>query len=336
MIENDIRPEALQDKQREFLKKDIQWLLKHKNCFVEVNCPACEEPQHVLKYCKNGFTYVSCNQCKTFYMNPRPSLEILHNFYKQSVNYEYWNNVIFPASEEARRENIFKPRVDKVISLCKKFNTQNTSIIEVGAGFGIFCEEMNKRKYFDKVIAVEPTPDLAETCRLKGIETIELPIEKIRRREVYDVLVSFEVIEHLFSPREFLKNAKKLLTDKGLLILSCPNGLGFEVEALGRHSTTIDHEHLNYFNCHSLASLLEELEFEILEVETPGKLDAELVRKEILAGNVVLDDVFLKKILLEKWESAGSQFQSFLANTKQSSHMVITARKQTTIIGLEK
>ena len=72
----------------------------------------------------------------------------------------------------------------------------------------------------------------------------------------------------------------------GFLILSCPNGAGFEIDILGKESGSVDHEHLNYFNPTSLCHLLENLGFEILEVQTPGVLDAELVRKAVLSGKI--------------------------------------------------
>ena len=53
-----------------------------------------------------------------------------------------------------------------------------------------------------RVVAVEPTPDLAKTCRAKGLEVIESRIEDAKGLGVVDVIASFEVIEHLFDPSE--------------------------------------------------------------------------------------------------------------------------------------
>ena len=227
MKENDIRPDELVTKQQECLKQDIEWLLTHKHEFEVVTCPACNSNKRRAKFNKNGIEYFDCLDCETFYVSPRPPLDVIHNFYRQSKNYEFWNNYIFPASEDKRREKIFKPRVEKVIEFCKKYNLNNNSIIEIGSGFGTFCEEMKSRNYFNEVVAVEPTPSLAESCRKRGIKTIELPVEKITVKNKYDVLVSFEVIEHLHSPSNFVNDIRKLLTDSGVVILSCPNGKGF-------------------------------------------------------------------------------------------------------------
>ena len=58
---------------------------------------------------------------------------------------------------------------------------------------------------FERVVALEPEPHLAETCRGKGLEVIEAPVEQAScRSRGVDVVTSFEVIEHLFSPREFI------------------------------------------------------------------------------------------------------------------------------------
>ena len=49
-------------------------------------------------------------------MSPRPDPELLDDYYRNSTNYEYWNTVVFPASEDARRERIFRPRAERVVT----------------------------------------------------------------------------------------------------------------------------------------------------------------------------------------------------------------------------
>ena len=67
-------------------------------------------------------------------------------------------------------------------------------------------------------------------------------------------------------------------------MLSCPNINGFDNLILKKNSSTIEHEHLNYFNPHSIKKLLKLSSFKILEVSTPGKLDFEIV-KNFLSKN---------------------------------------------------
>ena len=141
--------------------------------------------------------------------------------------------------------------------------------------------------------------------------------------------MSFEVIEHLFSPRDFLNSCASIMQPGGLLVLTCPNVKGFDIVALKALSDSVDVEHLNYFHPKSLSYLVEECGFETLEVLTPGKLDAELVRKKILSGEFdISSQPFLKQILLDEWERIGADFQQFLADNLLSSHMWIVARKR--------
>ncbi len=328
--ENEIRPAAMMDEEWIACVTDIGRLLTRRREFVRANCPACDSPDSKRKFSKNGFDYEQCGRCSTFYVNPRPTPEVLQWFYKDSLTYAYWNKHIFPASEQARCKKIVVPRVDRVLALCQKYRIRTGSLLEVGAGFGTFCSEVASRTRFRRVVAIEPTPDLAKTCSERHIETINLPIEQVilKDDERFDVVANFEVIEHLFSPRDFLQHVFRVLNPGGLFAVTCPNGEGFDIQVLGTLSATVDHEHLNYFSPKSLCLLLERCGFEVLESFTPGKLDAELVRNKALSGEFDLSgQPFLKRVLIDEWEQHGAALQEFISNQGLSSSMWVVARK---------
>lgn len=330
LTEQEIRPAQFMDKQRTAALTDVGRILSRCSEFVLVGCPACGADDQKPKFQKNGINYVECKKCQTFFVNPRPPSEVLEWFYRESPNYAYWNKVIFPASEAARLERIFKPRVDRLLDICRKHMVETKAILEIGAGFGTFCAEIKRRNVFARVMAVEPVPDLAKTCRERHLEVLELPVEQVQLDgdELFDVVASFEVIEHLFAPADFIGHMIRLLNPGGVLVLACPNGQGFDIETLGTASNTVDHEHLNYFNLESLAGLLAHCGLEILESFTPGQLDAELVRNKILAGEFdVSGQPFLKKVLIDDWERLGSPFQEFLVHEGLSSNMWVVAKK---------
>lgn len=316
--------------QAERFAADIRRLLQYKDEFVNVPCPACASTLADKAFEKYELTYVVCSNCSTLYMNPRPSPAVLEMYYATSGNYVYWNKYIFPASEGARREKIFRPRAKRLAEICRRYQVQTNVLLEVGAGFGTFCEEIWRIELFNRVIAVEPTPDLAETCRRKKLEVIEKPIEQVRLEEAaINVIASFETIEHLFSPRDFLSCCATLLAPGGLIFVTCPNIKGFDLVVLGAVSDTVDVEHLNFFYPSSLSYLLTGCGFEVLEVLTPGQLDAELVRNKVLKGEFnISTQPFLHQVLLEDWERVGNAFQQFLADSLLSSHMWIVARKR--------
>jgi len=328
--ETEIRPDYLMQGQAERFASDIHWLLQHKNEFVQVSCPACDREKARPVFEKHGLTYAVCSNCGTMYVNPRPAPAILEMYYARSENYAYWNKYVFPASEDVRRGKIFRPRAERLAAICQRHNVSTDVLLEVGAGFGTFCEEIRRIGVFRRVIAVEPTPDLAETCRQKGLEVIEKPIEQVDLdNDIVNVIASFEVIEHLFSPRSFLNSCAAALAPQGLIIVTCPNVKGFDMVVLQALSDTVDVEHLNYFHPDSLSHLFAECGFEVLETLTPGKLDAELVRKKVLANDMNLStQPFLQRLLIDEWERVGGAFQQFLAENQLSSHMWLVARKR--------
>lgn len=328
--EEEIRPSALMTKQREMAMTDLGRMLSRYSEFVEVPCPACDGEDTRFKFEKNGIRYEECTGCETFFVSPRPSPDVLEWFYRDSPNYAYWNEVIFPASEAVRREKIFVPRVDRLIEICRKYGVWTEALLEVGAGFGTFCTEVKSRSLFQRVVAVEPTRNLAQTCRDRGLEVIEKPVEQIElgAGEGFDVVANFEVIEHLFRPAGFVADMARLLRPGGLLVITCPNGKGFDIEVLGTVSNTVDHEHLNYFNPASLGGLLAAQGLEVLESFTPGRLDGDLVRNRILSGEFdASHQPFLRRVLIDEWDRLGEAFQAFLMSNGLSSNMWVVARK---------
>jgi SAM-dependent methyltransferase len=324
---SDIRPDELMRRKRRHLEADQQWLRDRRDQFVEVACVACGADDLEPAWEKLGFMYVRCRDCATVLMNPRPSEEILHRFYERSENYAFWNEHIFPASEDTRRERIFKPRVERTLELCRRLGVSRGTLLEAGAGFGTFCAEIAERGEFEHVIALEPTPGLAQTCRDRGLQTIEAPIERHGLDDgSVDVVAAFEVAEHLFDPAAFVAAARRLLRPGGLILLSVPNILGFDTLVLGREANAVDHEHLNYFNPRSLGHLVARFEFDVEETLTPGRLDVDLVRRAVEEGKLELPAGGFLHHLIGDRQDAHEPFQDFLAANRLSSHLWVVAR----------
>jgi SAM-dependent methyltransferase len=329
--ENDIRPEELMEKKKPALLHDINFLLERIDSFITVDCVACGSKNHVFWAKKAGFTYHQCKDCNTQFMNPRADDETLGEFYKQSQNYAFWNKHIFPASEAVRKQKIFIPRAGKTIDLCRKYEIPGSgTLLEIGSAFGTYCDSVRELGFFKRIVAVEPTPDLAETCRKKGIETFEQTIEGLEFEEgTADVLASFEVIEHLGNPAMFIQSASRFLKKGGLFICTCPSGSGIGTLVLKEKSKVVDHEHVNYFNPKSLPLLLNRCGLETLEVSTPGELDAELLYNEFLQQpDLFKDELFFQHLFSHTREDTLSDLQEFLKKNHLSSHLWVVARKR--------
>lgn len=328
LSEDELCPPDLLRGQELAFQKDIERLQARRAEFVPVVCPACASEEYQPAFEKFTFSYVTCTRCQTLYMNPRPSPAVMHSYYRDSENYRYWAQYIFPASEASRREKLHRPNLERVLAYCQRFAIPCRTLLEVGPGFGTFCAVAQESGHFQRVVAVEPTPEMARACRERGVFVIEKAVEDLQDETgLADIVVAFEVIEHLFEPRRFLSQCARLLQPGGLLIVSCPNGQGFDIRLLGPLSLAIDPEHVNLFNPASLSLLLQACGFEVLDASTPGRLDAEFVRTAILEGQYdISSNPFLKRVLIDEWERLGWPFQQFLASQGLSSHMWLAAR----------
>ncbi len=66
--------------------------------------------------------------------------------------------------------------------------------------------------------------------------------------EMFDIITSFEVIEHINNPQEEIKNIKKLLRSGGLFYFTTPNFNSLERYIRKEKYTVISYpEHLSYY-----------------------------------------------------------------------------------------
>lgn len=329
LSESELCPDHLLAEQEAAFARDIARLHARATEFVAVDCPACGAAEKRWTFRKYGFDFQECPACATIYMSPRPSESVMADYYANSENYAIWASRIFPASEAARRVKIHEPWFARVLEYCERYGVPTGTLVEVGPGFGTFCAVATKSGRFRRVIAVEPTPQLAEACRSRGVTVVEKRIEDAAADlSPADVLCAFEVIEHLFEPARFIADCARVVAPGGLLVLSCPNGLGFDIATLREKALAVDAEHVNLFNPASLGELVRRAGFEVLEATTPGRLDAEFVRTAALKGEIDLaGEPFLKRVLLDEWDHLGWEFQKFLAANGLSSHMWLVARR---------
>ncbi|MBI5723376.1 MAG: hypothetical protein HZA50_05415 [Planctomycetes bacterium] len=71
-------------------------------------------------------------------------------------------------AKRLRREKINRPWLDKIVDYCGRFSIPQGVLMEIGAGFGTFAALAAALGQFKKVLAVEPTPEMAPAPVAKG------------------------------------------------------------------------------------------------------------------------------------------------------------------------
>lgn len=110
-------------------------------------------------------------------------------------------------------------------------DTKKLFIVDAACGTG-YGSDILKKLNPNKIIGVDiclKTVEYAQKkygtqdCIFNVCDVVEMNVIKPR---TVDAIVSFETIEHLEQPIAFLRNVKRVLKNKGYLIISTPNNWG--------------------------------------------------------------------------------------------------------------
>jgi SAM-dependent methyltransferase len=99
------------------------------------------------------------------------------------------------------------------------------NLLEIGCGEGFFLEKVAG---IYEGLGVEINEAAAQVCRSKGLNVTTDKLETLAVS--FDVIVAFEVLEHIPEPRIFLQRVSDLLAPGGFLIIAVPNPAGYLTE----------------------------------------------------------------------------------------------------------
>jgi len=325
MKEEEIRKRDVLNRYLELVQEDSKRLFHDRTKFSKINCPACGNNEPEIQFDKMGFSYVQCPECETLFVSPRPAYHDLMKIYVDSPSTKFWVNDFFLPMAEVRREKIFQPRAQFIADRFP--DIKHGRMADIGAGFGLFLEEMKVLWPASDIVAIEPSLDMAKICRDKGLPVLESTLEDVDQRERFDLMTAFELFEHLHDPIPFLEKVHNLLNPGGYVFITTLNALGFDIQVLWERAKSVfPPQHLNFFNSHSMATLLTRKGFEIIEIATPGQLDWDIVEGAYLHDGVD-PGRFYKTVSRYASDKAKQDMQQWIRVNNFSSHMRIIAKR---------
>ena len=159
--------------------------------------------------------------------------------------------------------------------------TGQRRIFDLGCGNGSVANELTCRGF--DVTGVDPSEEgIAQANKT-------YPDLKLYKASAYDdlagrfghfpVVVSLEVVEHVYSPRKFASTVYDLLDRDGLAIISTPyhgylKNLALSLTGkMDSHFTALwDHGHIKFWSFKTLRLLLEETGFQDIEFHRAGRI----------------------------------------------------------------
>jgi 2-polyprenyl-3-methyl-5-hydroxy-6-metoxy-1,4-benzoquinol methylase len=212
----------------------------------------------------------------------------------------------------------------------------NSEVLEIGTGNGSFMKSLLPKT--GNVTGLELNSKVAEMCRMEGLEVFDELIEKHAERKpgFYDVVCSFQVLEHVYEVKEFIQGALAVLKPGGQLIISVPNNEPYHMRYNKYETLNLPPHHIGLWNKESLKNLEKLFPVNLKEVVfcDPHNLKADAyhrVKKWIGSKSLIKDLSLAEKIkiaLLLPFSFPLSLIDKALGRIRGSQICVLFEKKQ--------
>jgi 2-polyprenyl-6-hydroxyphenyl methylase/3-demethylubiquinone-9 3-methyltransferase len=174
---------------------------------------------------------------------------------------------------------LWKP-LEKIVQLER---TQDQRIFEVGCGSGATANMLSSHGF--SITAIDPSKSGIEQAKSAYPHIVFAEAsayeELSSQYGTFPIVVSLEVVEHVFWPRKYAKTVYDLLQPEGVAIISTPYHGYFKNLALAitgkfdsHWSPLWDGGHIKFWSQKTLRSLLEEVGFTSIEFIQVGRVPA--------------------------------------------------------------
>ena len=197
-----------------------------------------------------------CSRCGFVFSQTIPTADELEEHYSKYSRNDYLSPITVKRYEE-------------LLDQFEKYR-KTGKILDVGCGIGYFLEVAKKRGW--EVYGTEYTDQAVNICREKGISMEQGILETHNYDlESFDVITSFEVIEHINNPLEELANFHSLLRPGGLVYITTPNFNSLLRYRLKSAYNVITYpEHLSYYTPKSLTNVFKRSGFKRVKLQSTG------------------------------------------------------------------
>ena len=212
----------------------------------------------------SDFRYVKCSICGFVYQNPQPVFEDL----KLRYDVRYFQ---YELDNERNFFNLMKLGLKDIDFFSKPVDSfENKRFLDIGCATGMLISHMKNLGWKSKGV---------EICRKSaeyGIKNRDVDIFIGPLREAnfpakhFSVIHLSHLIEHVPDPKGFLQEIHRVLSSRGMAIITTPNVDGFQARLFGRNWRSAIADHITLFSKTTLGAMLRSVGFRIDKTVTWG------------------------------------------------------------------
>lgn len=194
-----------------------------------------------------------------------------------------------------RRNDYLSPltikRYEEILESFESFR-KTGKLLDLGCGIGHFAQVAKSKGW--EVYGTEFSDEAIAICESKGIKMKQGKTQKdMFDAESFDVITSFEVIEHINYPNEEMECVRYFLRKGGLFYCTTPNFNAIERYVLKNEYTVICYpEHLSYYTPKTFHFLMKKHGFKKKFIKSTGISISKLIKHRTVteaAGGVAVD-----------------------------------------------
>ena len=231
-----------------------------------INCPVCDCPDHRVYFVKDMFRFTRCSSCGMVFLNPRLNVPATYAFYNSEWTAIYNESKFENASASTALDDKFNAaNLDLISRHIDK--PEHGKLLEIGFGGGYFLQAARKRGYDVYGIDVD-RGNHVRTAALFGpnVKNTDL-FEADYPAGGFDITYMRDVFEHVPNPKPMLTEINRISQPGALVFIEVPNIEGLIYKLVGkRHVCIFGFAHLNYWAPATLARILGDTGFEIVEI----------------------------------------------------------------------
>lgn len=235
---------------------------------VNSSCPVCKTSANTkstlfnLQKDNHHFNVVNCISCSHVFTYFNDEIEIQEYYDDKDYAVKDTRKSIFYKIQEREYNNVLLNI--KKLSIKK----QNISLLDFGAGKGLFLNFANKLGYTTKGVETS-LPRAAYAKKVFNLDISTLNYEEgLIFDSKFEVVTILHVLEHLTHPKELLnKLLKANLIQNGIVVIEVPNFDSWQSKWASKHWIHLDiPRHINHFTPKYLKGMLPS-NFEVIKEE---------------------------------------------------------------------